>query len=104
MMACNGQQSAPMRTGTQYMALTRERSGRGPRITLQLDRLHQEFLKAHRRQYGVAASWIIRRLIENQMASGRVRLGKPVARGRPHRTRRPRAPALPPPSAADSAG
>jgi len=86
------------------MALTRERGGRGPRITVQLDRLHQEFLKAHRRQYGVAASWIIRRLIENQMASGRDLLGKPLATGRPRRARRPRVPSLQPPSAAEPAG
>ncbi len=85
------------------MALTRERGGRGPRITVQLDRLHQEFLKAHRRQYGVAASWIIRRLIENQMASGRDLLGKPLATG-PRRARRPRVPSLQPPSAAKPAG
>ncbi len=84
------------------MALTRERGGRGPRITVQLDRLHQEFLKAHRRQYGVAASWIIRRLIENQMASGRDLLGKPLATGR--RARRPKVPSLAPPSSAEPAG
>jgi hypothetical protein len=67
---------------------------RGPRITVQLDRPHQEFLRSHRRQYGVAASWIIKRLIENQMASGRDLLGKPMA-GKPKRTRRPRAVAAP---------
>ena len=80
------------------MALTRERSTRGPRITVQLERPHQEFLKAHRRQYGVAASWVIRRLIENQMASGRDLLGKPLATGRPRRARRTRTAPAPPPS------
>jgi len=45
---------------------------------VQLERAHQEFLKAHRREYGVAASWIVRRLIENQMATGRDLLGKPL--------------------------
>jgi hypothetical protein len=57
---------------------------------VQLDRVHQEFLKAHRRQYGVAASWIIRRLIENQMAAGKDLLGKPLATGKPRRKRRAR--------------
>ncbi len=72
------------------MALIGARGARGPRITVQIDRAHQEFLKAHRRQYGVAASWIIRRLIENQMASGRDLLGKPLPSSRPKRSRRPR--------------
>jgi hypothetical protein len=70
------------------MASTAERPARGPRITVQLDRAHLEFLKTHRRQYGLASSWIIRRLIENQMASGRDLLGKPLATGRPRRVRR----------------
>ena len=70
------------------MASTVERNGRGPRITLQLDRAHQEFLKAHRRQYGLTASWIIRRLIENQLASGRDLLGKPLPGARGRRSRR----------------
>jgi hypothetical protein len=70
------------------MASTSERPARGPRITVQLDRAHLEFLKTHRRQYGLASSWIIRRLIENQMASGRDLLGKPLATGRPRRVRR----------------
>jgi len=64
---------------------------------VQLDRVHEEFLKAHRRQYGVAASWIVRRLIENQMASGRDLLGKPLSPVKPRRARRAR-PASPPPS------
>ncbi len=72
------------------MAVDGNRSGRGPRITVQLDRAHQEFLKAHRREYGVAASWIIRRLIENQMASGRDLLGKPLKSGKQRRARRVR--------------
>lgn len=58
---------------------------------MQLDRVHQEFLKAHRRQYGVAASWIIRRLIENQMASGKDLLGKVLTTQKPKRRRRARA-------------
>jgi len=70
------------------MASTADRNGRGPRITLQLDRAHQEFLKAHRRQYGLTASWIVRRLIENQVASGRDLLGKPLAGPRGRRSRR----------------
>jgi hypothetical protein len=81
------------------MASTAERNGRGPRITLQLDRTHQEFLKAHRRQYGLTASWIIRRLIENQLASGRDLLGKPLGGPRGRRLRRPKVQA----SAAESA-
>ncbi len=80
------------------MALSEGSRGRGPRITVQLDRAHQEFLRAHRRQYGVAASWIIRRLIENQMASGRDLLGKPLASGKPRRARRPRTPSSAAPS------
>jgi hypothetical protein len=72
------------------MALKGTRGGRGPRITVQLDRPHQEFLRAHRRQYGVAASWIIRRLIENQMASGKDLLGKTLATQKPKRRRRAR--------------
>jgi hypothetical protein len=70
------------------MASTAERNGRGPRITLQLDRASQEFLKTHRRQYGLAASWIVRRLIENQLASGRDLLGKPIAGPKGRRPRR----------------
>lgn len=72
------------------MASIADRNGRGPRITLQLDRAQQEFLKAHRRQYGLTASWIIRRLIENQVASGRDLLGKPLAGGKGRRPRRPK--------------
>ena len=70
------------------MASMADRNGRGPRITLQLDRSQQEFLKAHRRQYGLTASWIIRRLIENQVASGRDLLGKPLAGGKARRSKR----------------
>jgi len=74
-----------------------DRNGRGPRITLQLDRAHQEFLKAHRRQYGLTASWIVRRLIENQVASGRDLLGKPLAaRGRRSRRAKVQPPAAEP--------
>ena len=51
------------------MAVDGNRPSRGPRITVQLDRAHQDFLKTHRREYGVAAAWIVRRLIENQMAT-----------------------------------
>jgi hypothetical protein len=82
------------------MASTADRNGRGPRITLQLDRAHQEFLKAHRRQYGLTASWIVRRLIENQVASGRDLLGKPLAGPR---GRRPRRPKIQPPAAEPAA-
>jgi len=81
------------------MASISDRNGRGPRITLQLDRAAQEFLKAHRRQYGLTASWIVRRLIENQVASGRDLLGKPLAGGRSRRPRRAKVQ----PSAAESA-
>ncbi len=72
------------------MAVDGNRTGRGPRITVQLDRAHQEFLKTHRREYGVAASWIVRRLIENQMATGRDLLGKPLKTGKQRRARRVR--------------
>ena len=74
------------------MAVDGNRSARGPRITVQLDRAHQDFLKTHRREYGVAASWIVRRLIENQMATGRDLLGKPLKTGKQRRVRRVKAP------------
>ena len=71
-------------------AVERTSTGRGPRITVQLDRAHNEFLKLHRRQYGLAASWIVRRLIENQMATGKDLLGKPLGTNRPRKSRRSR--------------
>lgn len=73
------------------MAVDGNRSARGPRITVQLDRAHQEFLKTHRREYGVAASWIVRRLIENQMATGRDLLGKALKTGKQRRASRVKA-------------
>ena len=87
------------------MALTTERTTRGPRITVQLDRAHLEFLKTHRRQYGLASSWIIRRLIENQMASGKDLLGKPLAGVQTRRVKRRSsvAPAAEPPAPAAAA-
>jgi hypothetical protein len=72
------------------MAVDGNRPARGPRITVQLDRAQQEFLKTHRREYGVAASWIVRRLIENQMATGRDLLGKPLKTGKQRKIRRVR--------------
>ena len=72
------------------MAVDGNRPSRGPRITVQLDRAHQDFLKTHRREYGVAAAWIVRRLIENQMATGRDLLGKPLKTGKQRKIRRVR--------------
>ena len=72
------------------MAVDGNRPSRGPRITVQLDRAHQDCLKTHRREYGVAAAWIVRRLIENQMATGRDLLGKPLKTGKQRKIRRVR--------------